>query len=159
MAAGVELLVIMLMTSRRSNSKSMSSRCGETPVMPPNTRREDMVWAAVVRLHGRVCTTMFRNPSSLHNPAAVDVVASRRVEATEARRLPRLIHPKPLQLMLQLDRRMLGSQVRTIVAVAEVDLAATIHMLDDRAMEPQLQASIQLKVDQVYNVPGVYSRS
>ena len=129
--ADMVLPVTMPMSNRRLSNKSMSSnRCGETHVTHLNTLKVDMVWVVVDRPHGRACTMMSRNPWFLQTLPVVDVVDFRKVAAIGDQHRLRLIQLRPLQLMPRPDRRMLASQVRIIVAEAEVDNEVIIHMLD-----------------------------
>lgn len=83
----------------------------------------------------------FHNLLSLAIPAVVDVVDSRRVEATEDQHLRKAIQPRRLQLTLRLAQRTPESLVQIIVVAVEVDNAAITHTLGDEAVR-QLRLNI-----------------
>jgi hypothetical protein len=125
------------MSNRCSSSRSMSSnRCDGLSVSNLSTRKVVAMAAAwlVAQPHGRECMMMFRSPMLVGMAMVedgVDSKAEKEVEATEDQPHLRLDLKVRRRRMLQLDQRMLGSQVRTTAVVAEVVNVVSTHMRED----------------------------
>lgn len=131
-------LAIMLMSSRCLSNRNMnSSKFVELHVSNLSiVVKEDMVWVVADRPLGKVCMMMSRNQLfQAVVEVVVEVVVGDIREAGEGAVRGDLrrhkVDLKVLRLpMLQLDRRMLASPVRTIVEVVEVAIEASTLMLE-----------------------------